>query len=94
MNEIFNPYSHFFIVYIDDILIFSKSLDEHWKHLHSFLHIIKYNGLVISAPKIKLFQTKVRFLGYDIHQSTILPISRSIEFASKFPDEILEKTQL
>ena len=55
MNEIFNPNSHFFIVYIDDILIFSKSLDEHWKHLNSFLHIIKCNGLVISVPKIKLF---------------------------------------
>ena len=41
-----------------------------------------------------MFQTKVRFLGYDIHQNTILPISRSIEFASKFPDEILDKTQL
>ena len=26
MNDIFNPYSHFFIVYIDDVLIFSKSI--------------------------------------------------------------------
>ena len=38
MNEIFNPFSHFSIVYIDDILIFSKSIDEHWKHLNISLH--------------------------------------------------------
>ncbi|KAI8571492.1 hypothetical protein RHMOL_Rhmol01G0124200 [Rhododendron molle] len=94
MNEIFNPFSHFIIVYIDDVLIFSKSIDDHWKHLNSFVQTIKHNGLVISAPKIKLFQTKIRFLGYDIHQSTITPISRAIQFADKFPDEILDKNQL
>ena len=94
MNDIFNPFSHFFIVYINDILIFSKSLSEHWKHLTAFFYTIKTHGLVISAHKIKLFQTKVKFLGYDIHQNTILPISRSIELASKYPDEILDKTQL
>ncbi|RDX63291.1 Orf V, partial [Mucuna pruriens] len=31
---------------------------------------------------------------FKIYQGTIIPISRSIEFASKFPDEILDKTQL
>jgi hypothetical protein len=94
MNEIFNPFSHFVIVYIDDVLIFSKSIDEHWKHLYSFFDIIKHNGLVISAQKIKLFQTKIRFLGYDIYQATIVPISRAIQFADKFPDEITDKNQL
>jgi hypothetical protein len=94
MNDILNPLSKFSIVYIDDVLIFSKSIEEHWKHLNLFLDVIKLNGLVVSATKIKLFQTNIRFLGYNIHQSKISPISRVIQFADKFPDEILEKTQL
>jgi hypothetical protein len=94
MNDIFNPYSDFIIVYIDDVLVFSKSLDQHFKHLKIFKNIIIHNGLVLSAPKMKLFQTKVRFLGHEINQGTIVPISRSIEFASKFPDVITDKTQL
>jgi hypothetical protein len=69
------------IVYIDDVLIFSKSIEKHWKHLNSFLEVIKVNGLVVSATKIKLFQTNIRFLGYNIHQSKISPISRVIQFA-------------
>ena len=54
MNEIFNPFSGHAIVCIDDVLIFSKSLDQHWKHLRAFLQIVKLNGLIVSAPKIKL----------------------------------------
>ena len=94
MNEVFYHFSHFSIVYIDDVLIFSKSLDEHWKHLNIFFEIIRHNGLVISAPKIELFQTKVRFLGCHIHQGTFISINRSIQFANKFPDKIIDKNQL
>jgi hypothetical protein len=62
--------------------------------LNSFLEIIKHNGLVVSSPKIKLFQTKIRFLGYNIYQDKINAIDRVIKFADKFPDEILDKSQL
>jgi hypothetical protein len=94
MNDIFNPFTHFTIVYIDDVLIFSKSIEEHWKHLNSFLETIKHSGLVVSAKKIKLFQTKIRFLGFDISEGQIRPIDRAIQFADKFPDVIIDKTQL
>ena len=94
MNEIFNDYTKFSIVYIDDVLIFSNSIEEHFKHLKIFQKIVRDNGLVISATKIKLFQTKIRFLGFDIFQGQIKPIQRAIDFANKFPDEIKDKTQL
>ena len=68
MNNIFNSFIHFTIVYIDDVLIYSNSIDEHWKYLYSFLETIKWNGLIVSVKKIKLFQTKVHFLGYDISE--------------------------
>lgn len=94
MNDIFNPYSTFIIVYIDDVLIFSDSIDKHFKHLEIFYKIVKQNGLVLSESKMSLFQTKIRFLGHDINEGQFKPIGRSLEFASKFPDEIKDKTQL
>ena len=43
MNDIFTPFTDFSIVYIDDILIFSKTTDDHWKHLDTFVKVIKHN---------------------------------------------------
>ena len=93
MNNIFNSFSHFTIVYIDDVLVYFNSIDEHWKHLYTCLDIIKHNGIVVSAKKIKLFQTKVRFLGWHFWR-TDCPIDKAIQFADKFPDAITDKTQL
>ena len=69
-------------------------MEQHFKHLETFQKIVKENGLVISAPKIKMFQTRIRFLGFEIYQGTIKPIQISIEFGSMFPDKIKDKTQL
>ena len=66
MNDIFNDYTKFSIVYIDDVLIFSNLIEEHFKHLKIFQKFVRKNGLVISATKIKLFQTNIRFFGFDI----------------------------
>ncbi|KAM3305443.1 hypothetical protein P3S67_012309 [Capsicum chacoense] len=43
---------------------------------------------------MSLFQTNVRFLGHNICQGSIEPIQRVLEFATKFPDEIIDKKQL
>jgi hypothetical protein len=94
MNDIFNAHSKFCIVYIDDVLIFSHSIEQHFKHLHTFFHTAKQNGLVVSKTKISLFQTRVRFLGHYICQGTVTPIERSLNFTNKFPDKITDKTQL
>ena len=55
MNDIFNPFQDFSIVYIDDVLIFSQNIDQHFKHLRTFFTTVKRSGLVVSKPKIKPF---------------------------------------
>ena len=55
MNEIFNKYTKFSIIYIDDVLIFYNSIKKHFKHFKIFQKIVRENGLGISITKIKLF---------------------------------------
>ena len=94
MNDIFNSYSNFTIVYIDDVLIFSQSIDQHFKHVNIFINIIQQNDFAVSKSKINIFQTKIRFLGHMIFQGKIIPINRAIKFVDRFPDQIIDKTQL
>lgn len=94
MNEIFNPYTGFMITSIDVVVVFSETIEKHWKQLKVFFHKVKENGLLVSARKIKLFQTKIRFLGHNIEQGLISLTERAIIFAEKFPDEIRDKKQL
>jgi len=94
MNDIFTPFRAFIIVYIDDVLILSKTIDQHFKHLYTFISVMEKNGLAVSTSKMVLYQTKIRFLGHDIFQGTIKPIQRSLAFADKFPDEIKYRKQL
>jgi len=55
MNHIFNPYTSFIIVYIDDVLVFSDTINQHFKHLQTFIHVIEKNGLAVPASKMVLF---------------------------------------
>ena len=94
MNDIFNPDSKFCVIYIDDVLIFSNSTEQHFKHLQTFFQVIETNGLVVLKSKISLFQKRVWLIGHYITHGTITPIERSFAFASKFSNKILDKTQL
>lgn len=94
MNDIFDPYLKFSIVYIDVVLVFSKSVIEHFSHSQRFFNILKQNRLVVSALKIKLCQTKTKFVGYNIYQGSITLNRREIEFTDKFPNVIKNKNQL
>ncbi|CAN1254033.1 hypothetical protein LINPERPRIM_LOCUS8515 [Linum perenne] len=94
MNDIFNAYRNFTIVYIVDVLIFSKIIDQHFKQLRIFLKVPTQAGLDVSEKKFNLCQTKIRFLGHNIYQGSIIPIDKAIQFADKFSNEIRDKTQL
>ena len=84
MNDIFNIYTKYIVVYIDDVLIFSTSVEQHFKHIKIFLNIIIKNGLVLSKSKIELFQIKTRSFDCDISNGTIKSVQRAIEFAEIF----------
>ena len=56
MDRILKPYSKFYIVYIDDILVFSQNKFMHVTHLHKILDCFKNNNIVISKKKIELLK--------------------------------------
>jgi hypothetical protein len=67
MNKVFMEYlDKFFVVFIDDILIFSKTEEEHEKHLRLVLEKPRSNKLYAKFSKCEFWLTKVTLLGHVI----------------------------
>ncbi|WMV25004.1 hypothetical protein MTR67_018389 [Solanum verrucosum] len=67
MNRVFKPYlAHFVVVFIDDILIFSRSSEDHDKHLWIILQILKEKELYAKLSKCEFWLDEVTFLGHVV----------------------------
>jgi hypothetical protein len=67
MNKVFMEYlDKFVVVFIDDILIFSKTEEEQEKHLRLVLEKLRSNQLYAKFSKCEFWLTEVAFLGYVI----------------------------
>ncbi|GJS47431.1 putative reverse transcriptase domain-containing protein [Tanacetum coccineum] len=72
MNRVCKPYlDRFMIVFIDDILIYSKSRKEHEGHLKLILKLLKEEELYAKFSKYEFWLSKVQFLGHMIDSEGI-----------------------
>ena len=67
MNEVLRAFiGRFVVVYFDDILIYSKTLDEHMDHLHAVFNALRDARLFANLEKCIFYTDRVSFLGYVV----------------------------
>ncbi|GKD44155.1 putative reverse transcriptase domain-containing protein [Tanacetum coccineum] len=72
MNRVCKPYlDKFVIVFIDDILVYSKDEEEHGKHLNIILELLKKERLYAKFSKCVFWLDLVQFLGHVIDRSGV-----------------------
>nr|GFC48211.1 putative reverse transcriptase domain-containing protein [Tanacetum cinerariifolium] len=72
MNRVCKPYlDEFVIVFIDDILIYSKKKKEHKEHLKAILELLKKEELYAKFSKCEFWIPKVQFLSHVIDNQGI-----------------------
>jgi hypothetical protein len=72
MNKVFMEYlDKFVMVFIDDILVYSRSEDEHEEHLRLALHKLRENMLYTKLSKCEFWMKQVDFLGHVISEGGI-----------------------
>nr|KYP63290.1 Transposon Ty3-I Gag-Pol polyprotein [Cajanus cajan] len=82
MNRIFRPFlDKFVVVFIDDILIYSRTREEHGEHLRVVLEILKAKQLYAKLSKCEFWLDEVKFLGHVI----------SAEWIAVDPAKVIEK---
>jgi hypothetical protein len=64
MNHIFSPYiGRFLDVYLDDIIIYSDSFEEHIKHVKIAIDVLRREQLYLSLKKLHFLEDELRLLG-------------------------------
>ena len=86
MNRVFRPFlDKFVIVFIDDILIYSKSLEEHGHHLQLVLQKLREHQLYAKFSKCEFWLDKVTFLGHVVSKEGIQVDPSKVEAVRSWP---------
>ncbi|GJR11209.1 putative reverse transcriptase domain-containing protein [Tanacetum coccineum] len=86
MNRVFHEFlDKFVIVFIDDILVFSKSKEEHEEHLRTVLQILRQEKLYAKFSKCEFWLSKVAFLGHIVSAEGITMDPAKVEAITKWP---------
>jgi len=86
MNNIFRQHvGKFVLVYLDDILIFSKTEAEHKQHLDAVLQLLRDNKLYAKMSKCQFFQEELAYLGHLVGKDGIKVDPKKVESVRDWP---------
>jgi len=86
MNMLFQPYlRRFIIIFFDDILICSTSMEEHLKHLELTFQVLLDNQFVLKLSKCFFAQSQVEYLGHLVSPRGVEPLKSKIEAILQWP---------
>uniref|UniRef100_A0A8C8DED1 Gypsy retrotransposon integrase-like protein 1 n=1 Tax=Oryzias sinensis TaxID=183150 RepID=A0A8C8DED1_9TELE len=73
------------LVFLDDLIVFSETLEEHEARLLNVLNRLRDYGLKLSLEKCKFFQTSVRYLGHIVSQHGVETDPEKVEALKTWP---------
>ena len=86
MHQIFEPYlDKFVLVFLDDILIFSRSVEEHEQHVRQVLELLRQHKLYAKMSKCELFRPSVEFLGHIVDAKGLHMMEDKVKAIADWP---------
>lgn len=85
MSVVLQGFSNFAIAYLDDILIFSESLESHLDHIRTVFERLRSHGLKLKLKKCAFLQKETNYLGFVINEQGIKPDPKKVESIKSIP---------
>ncbi|CAF3264353.1 unnamed protein product [Rotaria sp. Silwood2] len=79
MAEILSPCRQFSLVYIDDIVVYSHSFEEHLKHITQILSILLRHNFQLNPTKCNIFQQEIDYLSHTVSATGVKPNDEKIQ---------------
>ena len=87
MHQAFRQYlDDFVLVFLDDILIYSKTLEEHESHVRKVLEVLRKQKLYAKESKCEFFRTEVEFLGHMVGRDGIRMMEDKVKAIAEWPE--------
>ena len=79
MSKVLTGLNNFTFIYLDDVLIFSETYEEHLQHLCSVFEKFQKAGLKIKLRKCQFFKTHLHYIGHRISANGLEPLPEKLE---------------
>lgn len=76
---------HFCLIYMDDLIVFSESFDDHCRHVGEVLGVLHKHHFQLNPPKCDFFKPEMRYLGHTINANGMRPLNEKIETIKQLP---------
>ena len=87
MNKILKPVLYqSALVYLDDIIVFSKSINEHIRDLATVFKLLAANGLKLKLKKCEFFKETIDYLGHVVSPEGVAPNDKKIQSIIDYPE--------
>jgi hypothetical protein len=86
MNGVFINYlDKFFIVFLDDILVYSKTGEEHEQHLRMVLQVLREHQVYAKLSNCSFYQKQIHYLGHIISEGGIIVDPEKVQAIQEWP---------
>ena len=73
------------LIYLDDVIIFSKTEEEHLEWMHVIFDRFREHGLKLKPSKCEVFKTKINYLAHHVSKRGVLPSKKNLEAIAQCP---------
>ena len=85
INNVLQGYSKFAMGYLDDIIIFSRTEEEHLEHLEKIFKKLREYGLKMKREKCDFFKRHLQYLGHLVLEEVFEPLPEKIMSIKNMP---------
>ena len=73
------------LIYLDDVIVFSDTSDEHLWRTHVVFYCLREHGLKLKPSKCEVFKSEINYLAHHVSQKGVLPSKKNLESIAQCP---------
>ena len=73
------------LIYLDDVIVFSQTEEEHLERMHVVFDFLHEHGLKLKPSKCDVFKTEINYLAHYVSKKGVLPSKKNLEAIAECP---------